>query len=80
MTRNLRSALPVRYRAGGMAAYDRLPPELRRWLAAAALPWSVQSALRIWQRARAEGRDPVQMLTRAEQKTLARDRLAAPAP
>ena len=80
MTRNLGTALPIRSRSGGMAVYDRLPPDLRRWLAAAALPWSVQSALRIWQRARTDGRDPVEMLTRAEQKTLARDRLAAPAP
>lgn len=34
-----------------MDAYDRLPPELRRWLAQAALPWSPQSVVRLWTRA-----------------------------
>lgn len=55
MTANLRSTLPARLRHGNpMAAFDRLPPGLRRWLAAAALPWSAQSALRLWRRALAE--------------------------
>lgn len=31
-----------------MVAYDRLPADLRAWLAQAALPWSPHSALRIW--------------------------------
>ncbi len=50
---NLRTGL--RRRAGGMAAYDGLPPPLRAWLAGAALPWSAHSARRLWQRALAEG-------------------------
>ena len=37
-----------------MAAYDRLPPPLRRWLAEAALPWSPWSAARAWRRATAD--------------------------
>ena len=61
MRRNLgNSRLPHRRRRGDpMAEYDRLPPELRRWLAAARLPWSPRSALRIWRRALARhGGDP----------------------
>jgi hypothetical protein len=34
-----------------MASYDRLPRDLRLWLAEAALPWSARSVLRLWQRA-----------------------------
>ncbi len=34
-----------------MAAHDRLPVELRRWLIHATLPWSAKSALRLWTRA-----------------------------
>lgn len=34
-----------------MADYDRLPPDLRAWLAQAVLPWSPRSALRVWRRA-----------------------------
>lgn len=46
--RNL-GAAPNRRREGDvMSAYDRLPPELRAWLAQAALPWSPRSALRAW--------------------------------
>ncbi|WP_353471859.1 DUF6525 family protein [Salipiger sp. H15] len=46
--RNL-GATPNRRRASdAMSAYDRLPPELRAWLAQAALPWSPRSALRAW--------------------------------
>ena len=55
MRRNLRSGFPRRARAGrGLEAYDRLPTPLRRWLAQAALPWSVRSARRLWLRALAE--------------------------
>ncbi|GIT92582.1 hypothetical protein JANAI62_31810 [Jannaschia pagri] len=35
-----------------MAAYDRLPPVLRRWLAEAKLPWSPETAKRAWRKAR----------------------------
>lgn len=39
-----------------MRVYDRLPPELRAWVANAALPWSPVSCLRLWRRAlREEG-------------------------
>lgn len=33
-----------------MAAYDRLPAELRAWLSQALLPWSAHSARRLWVR------------------------------
>lgn len=75
---NLRSALRRRRRASDpMAAYDRLPAELRAWLASAALPWSPHSALRAWRAAldRAGG-DPAAArarLSAAEARQLARD-------
>ncbi|WP_276617454.1 DUF6525 family protein [Qingshengfaniella alkalisoli] len=47
---NSRSALKRRRRANSMASFDGLPPELRRWLAQAALPWSAHSARRLWRR------------------------------
>ncbi|TQS73951.1 hypothetical protein ERN12_01640 [Rhodobacteraceae bacterium] len=34
-----------------MSEFDRLPPELRLWLAQAALPWSPRSAARAWRKA-----------------------------
>ena len=51
MTRNARASLQMRARCNPMSACDRLPPELRRWLAEAALPWSARLTLRIWHRA-----------------------------
>lgn len=71
---NLRSGL--RRRAGSMRAHDALPPPLRAWLCAAALPWSPRSALKLWTRALAETGDPAEArahLDRAEARTLARD-------
>lgn len=60
-----------------MRRYDALPPALRAWLARAALPWSPQSALRLWQRALAEARGCPKAagarLDRAEAAMLARD-------
>ena len=59
-----------------MAEHDRLPAPLRAWLAQAALPWSAQSAARLWQRALHETRCPDAALARlqsAEAKTLARE-------
>lgn len=48
---NSRTTLSKRQRQGHvMDAYDRLPPELRAWLAQAALPWSARSALRHWRK------------------------------
>ncbi|WP_415919611.1 DUF6525 family protein [Tateyamaria sp. SN6-1] len=60
-----------------MRSYDALPAPLRRWLCHAALPWSPASARRIWQSAQAKGlseEEALQSLSRAEAKTLARDR------
>lgn len=60
-----------------MERYDRLPPELRRWLAGAALPWSPCSVQRLWARlARDCGGDSVAIRARmdqAEARLLARD-------
>ncbi len=68
----------ARYRKGcAMAAYDRLPPELRRWLIHATLPWSAKSALRLWSRALRATGCPVAAtakLTAAEAHTLAHER------
>ncbi len=76
MNRNL-SSPRVRWRKiNPMAAHDRLPPELRAWAAAAALPWSAASLLRLWQRALRETGCPEAAkarLTRAEAQTLAKD-------
>ncbi|MFN4202097.1 MAG: DUF6525 family protein [Tabrizicola sp.] len=79
MNRNL-SAPRTRWRkTDPMAAHDRLPPDLRVWAANASLPWSASSLLRLWQRAlRATGcpQQAAARLTRAEARTLARDRAA----
>ncbi|MCF3595811.1 DUF6525 family protein [Rhodobacteraceae bacterium LMO-12] len=79
MTRNLgATTIKRRQRAADpMAAYDALPPVLRRWLADAALPWSPVSCRRIWLVARANGDGDAEVLARldrAERKTLSRDR------
>ncbi|WFE73512.1 DUF6525 family protein [Roseinatronobacter sp. S2] len=75
MGANLKSSL--RRRSSPMAEFDRLPPELRHWLAHAALPWSARSALRLWHRAaRQYGPDRQAILAhlaRAEARSLARD-------
>lgn len=79
MSRNLgESSLRRKRRAGNpMAAFDGLPPPLRQWLSEAALPWSPESARRIWSRSRAKGLSPEETLlslSQAEARTLARDR------
>ena len=59
-----------------MAGHDRPPPELRLWLASAALPWSPKSALRLRTRALRETPCRLQALARlqaAETRMLARD-------
>lgn len=75
MKSNTRSYL--RRRAGSLAAFDALPPALRMWMKGAALPWSAQSAQRIWMRALSRsGGDPaaaLQALHEAERRTLARE-------
>ena len=76
MSRNLTSPRARWRRGDPMAAHDRLPSDLRVWLAEAALPWSAASALRLWQRALRETGCPKtarDRLARAEAKTLARD-------
>ncbi|WP_368484645.1 DUF6525 family protein [Salipiger sp. HF18] len=77
---NARSSLRRRRRTGDpMAAYDRLPPELRLWLAEAALPWSAGSALRVWSKAlRACGGDTAE--ARRQLSHLERRRLSEDAP
>lgn len=54
MAGNLAISLRRRHRPCSIEQYDRLPPELRNWLAQAALPWSPVSALRVWTRAMRE--------------------------
>lgn len=60
-----------------MAQFDSLPPELRHWLAHAALPWSPQSALRHWQAALRQSRGSSEAarahLSTLEARMLARD-------
>ena len=76
MSGNLTSPRARWRKTDPMAAYDRLPPDLRTWLAGAALPWSATSVLRLWQRAMREtgcATAARERLVRAEQKTLARD-------
>lgn len=64
--------LKLRRRRGDpMQAYDALPPDLRRWLAQAALPWSPSSCLAIWKKART-AQDAIDRLERAERAMLAR--------
>lgn len=76
MNGNLTSPRARRRAADPMASYDRLPLDLRRWLAGAALPWSAPSVLRLWQRALREtgcAKAARDRLARAEAKTLARE-------
>ena len=48
---NLATSLRRKVRSNSMQACDVLPPEARRWLASACLPWSPQSVGRLWRRA-----------------------------
>jgi hypothetical protein len=48
---NCKTSLKRRNRSHPMRSYDALPAELRQWLAAAILPWSAASVLKVWQRA-----------------------------
>lgn len=59
VTRNLRSTLRRGRGRDPMRAFDAAPPELRRWLAAAALPWSPESAQRVYARALRRARGDV---------------------
>ena len=79
MSGNL-GATSLRRRARGgdpMRAYDALPPELRAWMAGAALPWSPRSCARLWEKARRKGMSAeaaLAYLSRVEAGTLARER------
>lgn len=75
---NLRTSLPRRSRPGcAMAAYDRLPPPLRRWVMQATLPWSAVSVRRLWDMALHQARGDVALalarLDAVEKRCLARD-------
>jgi hypothetical protein len=73
---NLATSLRRSPRPDTMQAYDALPPEARRWLAAAKLPWSARSVARLWSRALREGGDPAAAQARldaAQARKLARD-------
>lgn len=77
MRRNIATTLRRRDDPRPMDSYDRLPGELRAWLAQAALPWSPASALRLWQKGlREAGGDTARArarLDRAEAGLLRRD-------
>ncbi|WP_134682396.1 DUF6525 family protein [Paracoccus ravus] len=63
--RNLSTSLRCRSTARPMEDYDRLPPELSRWVSTAALPWSAKSVLRLWSRLHREtGGDTSGMIRR----------------
>ena len=75
--RNLNSRLPRRRQANPMDQFDRLPSELRRWIANAALPWSSASCLKIWRSAQRSGASLPQIYARleqAEQRMLAKEK------
>jgi hypothetical protein len=77
---NQRTSLSLgRAQKHNMAAYDRLPPDLRAWLAQAKLPWSPTSAQRAWRRALVKcwgrRRAALEMMDRIEAERLAKDAL-----
>ncbi|MEM0923888.1 MAG: DUF6525 family protein [Pseudomonadota bacterium] len=78
MTKNLGSTGLKRHRREGdrMREFDRLPAELRRWLARAILPWGPRSVRRSFDRALAKTGDPelaLSTLDRLERRQIARD-------
>lgn len=77
MSSNLATSLKRRSRGRPLDLFDRLPPELRAWLAGAALPWSPRSISRIWPRLLREERGDITAalarLDLAEQRMLAKD-------
>jgi hypothetical protein len=58
-----------------MAAHDALPAPLRLWLKAAVLPWSADSARRVWEREvrRSGVEGALRRLAEVEAATLARE-------
>lgn len=74
--RNLSTSMKTRRRRGSrMQVYDTLPPDLRLWLASACLPWSPESALKIWRRANGSQKPEaaISQLNAIERAMLARD-------
>lgn len=59
-----------------MRAHDALPAPLRLWLKEAALPWSAESARRVWEREvrRSGVEGALRRLAEVEAATLARER------
>lgn len=76
MRRNLRSGLAVWRKGCPMAAHDALPAPLRLWLKGAVLPWSAESARRIWEREvrRSGVAGALRRLAEVEAATLAREK------
>ncbi|MEM7506734.1 MAG: DUF6525 family protein [Pseudomonadota bacterium] len=65
-----------RRREDPIREFDRLPPELRTWLASAILPWRPRSALSAYQRARRRTRDAnlaLKELDRIQARLVGRD-------
>jgi hypothetical protein len=59
-----------------MRDYDQLPPELRAWLARAALPWAPRSVLRSYRKFYARTRDAgdaLEALDGLERRIIAKD-------
>ncbi|MEM9099540.1 MAG: DUF6525 family protein, partial [Pseudomonadota bacterium] len=59
-----------------MQEYDRLPPKLRAWLQAAALPWRPKSVRRAYARALEETHDEhraIEALDRLQANLIAKD-------
>lgn len=77
MQRNLNTTLRRKVQVDPMRDFDALPPELRRWVTEARLPWSPRSVRKVWTRALARNagnRDAaLASLDNAEYATLTRD-------
>ena len=77
-TKNLGTTSLKRKKKGGnpMREFDRLPGELRAWLASAVLPWRPGSVRRAFDKAVAQTRDPrlaLAELDRLEARLVAKD-------
>ena len=59
-----------------MREFDRLPPELRRWMAGAALPWRAKTVLAAYDKAMAKTgnpKDAISALDDIQSKLVAKD-------
>lgn len=76
-SRNLATTLRRRRARDPMRAFDRAPEPLRRWLAGAALSWSVDSALEVYagalRRARGDAAAALAILDARERNLMARN-------